>query len=251
MGGAFLAGALEALSGDVAADERSEGPSCVLSAVDHRQDKRMRYAVRDHDPNHDDIEAFLGRLQTALDERHLTLKGSTTDSSALSPDPLRQVFSDVPHQLCPFHVSQALTQGRLQAVAQERERLAQSTPPLQRGRVSSKEKAARRSARQSTSIQQKISDVFQERFVFVKRHVIRSARKRCMHSPRGRPQCRTLRESMDHLSALCDRRCRTQTALGKRKTLRQWVKRVQWLGETFKTVCSPHLEKALTCLDDK
>lgn len=188
MGGAFLDWALEEFSGDVAADELSEGPSCVLSVVDNRQDKRMLYAVRDHDPNHDDIAAFLGRLKTALDERNLTLKGITTDGSALYPAPLRQVFGDVPHQLCTFHVLKELTKGILKAVAKERERLAQSKPPLKRGRVSSKEKAARRSARQSKSIQQKISDVFQDRFLFVKRHLIRSERKRFMHITRGRPQ---------------------------------------------------------------
>jgi hypothetical protein len=69
MSGAFLDWALETFSGYVAADALSEGPSCVLSAVDNRQDKRMLYEVLDHDPNHDDIIAFLGRLKTALDER--------------------------------------------------------------------------------------------------------------------------------------------------------------------------------------
>jgi hypothetical protein len=50
MDGAFLDWALEALSGSVAVDELSEGPSCVLSAVDNRQDKRMLYEVLDHAP---------------------------------------------------------------------------------------------------------------------------------------------------------------------------------------------------------
>src|SRR4249920_3496284 len=49
MGGAFLAWALEALSGDAAVDERYEGPSCVLSAVENRPDKRVLYEVRDHE----------------------------------------------------------------------------------------------------------------------------------------------------------------------------------------------------------
>src|SRR5713226_5166936 len=68
MDGACLDWALEAFSGYVAADELYEGPYCVLSAVDNRQYKRMRYTVVDHDPNHDDITVFLGRLKTALDE---------------------------------------------------------------------------------------------------------------------------------------------------------------------------------------
>ena len=56
---------------------------------------------------------------------------------------------------------------------------------------------------------------------------------------------------MDHIYALFDRRCRTHTALGKLTKLRQWVSRFTWIGETLKKVFSPHLEKALTFLDDK
>jgi len=68
MDGAFLDWALATFSGYVAADELYEGPSCVLSAVDNRQYKRMLYTVLDHDPNHDDITVFLGRFKTALDD---------------------------------------------------------------------------------------------------------------------------------------------------------------------------------------
>jgi len=111
MSGAFLEWALTAFSGYVAADELYEGPYCVLSVVDNRQYKRMLYAVLDHDPTHDDIITFLGRLKTALEERHLTLQGITTDGSALSPEPIRAVFGAVPHQLCTFHVIKDLPKG--------------------------------------------------------------------------------------------------------------------------------------------
>jgi hypothetical protein len=53
-------------------------------------------AVLDHDANHDDIEAFLGRLQTALDDRHVALRGITTDGSPLSPELIRTMFGDGP-----------------------------------------------------------------------------------------------------------------------------------------------------------
>src|SRR6266403_5318049 len=170
MSGAFLEWALAAFSGYAAVDELSEGPYCVLSAVDNRQYKRVLYEVLDHDATHTDIEAFLGRLKTALDARGLALKGITTDGSALYPEPIRIVFGDVPHQLCPFHMLKDLTQGVLKAVAKARERLARSTPKLKRGRPSSKDHAAHRRARRSHNIQQKISDLFQDRFLFVKRH---------------------------------------------------------------------------------
>src|SRR5438128_7859674 len=168
MSGAFLEWALEAFSGYAAVDELYEGPYCVLSAVDNRQYKRVLYEVLDHDATHTDIEAFLGRLKTALDERGLALKGITTDGSALYPEPIRIVFGDVPHQLCTFHVIKDLTKGVLKAVAKERERFAQSQPRLKRRRPSSKKNEARRMARNSNGIQQNISDVFQDRFLFVK-----------------------------------------------------------------------------------
>src|SRR6266702_4769178 len=124
MGTAFLDWALTDFSGYVAVDELYDGPFCVLSVVDNRRYKRILYEVLDHNPNHDDITAFLLRLKTALDERTLTLKGITTDGSALYPEPIRTVFGKVPHPLCPFHVIKELTQGVLKAVAKARERLA-------------------------------------------------------------------------------------------------------------------------------
>ena len=251
MGGAFLEWALEAFSGYAAVDELYEGPYCVLSAVDNRQYKRILYEVLDHDPSHGEIEAFLRRLKTALDERELVLKGITTDGSALYPEPIRQVFGDVPHQICTFHVIKELTKGVLKAVAKERQRLAKCKPKLKRGRPSSKDKEARRLARKSKSIQQKISALFKDRFLFVKRRLTGSERKRLVHITRGLPHLRKLRDIMDHIYALFDRRCRTQTAVGKLKKLRQWVSRFKWIGETLKKVFSPNLEKALTFLDDK
>src|SRR5467141_2524803 len=251
MNGAFLDWALETFSGYVAADELYEGPYCVLSAVDNRQYKRILYEVLDHDPNHDDITAFLGRLKTALDDRDLVLKGITTDGSSRYPDPIRTVFGEVPHQLCTFHVIKELTQGVLKAVAKERERLTKSKPKLKRGRPSSKEKAARRLVRKSKQIQEKISDLFQHRFLLVKRRLKPSERKQFLHITRGLPHLRKLREIMEHIYALFDRRCHTQTALGKLRKLRHWVQRFTWIGDTLQKVFSPNLEKALIFLDDK
>src|SRR2546428_10458525 len=251
MGGAFLEWALESITDLATVDELYEVRYCVIAAVDKRQSKRVLYEVLEPDPRSGDTEGFLGRLSTAVDARNLALKGITTDGSALYPEPIRTVFGDVPHQLCTFHVIKELTQGILKAVATERERLAQSKPKLQRGRPSSKEKAARRLARKSKQIQEKISDLFQDRFLFVKRRLKPSERKQFLHITRGLPQLRKLREIMDHIYALFDRRCRTHTALGKLTKLRQWVSRFTWIGETLKKVFSPHLEKALTFLDDK
>jgi hypothetical protein len=96
----FLDWALADFSGSVAADELSDGPFCMLSAVDHRRDKRLLSDVVDHDPTHEDSRAFLGRLKMALTARDLTLVGMTTDGSALSPEPLAEVVGGVRHHIC-------------------------------------------------------------------------------------------------------------------------------------------------------
>src|SRR5207244_2722352 len=121
----FLDWALVDFSGYVAADELYDGPFCILSAVDNRCYKRILYDVLDHDPTHEDIRAFLGRLKTALEARDLTLVGITTDGSQLYPEPLAEVFGGVPHQICQFHVLKELTKGVLKGVAKERERMEQ------------------------------------------------------------------------------------------------------------------------------
>ena len=239
------------MSGYAAVDELYEGPDCGLSAVDNRQYKRVMYEVLDHDANHDDIEAFLGRLKTALDDRPLALKGITTAGSPLYPEPIRKVFGDVPHQLCTFHVMKDLTKGILRAVAKERERWGQTKPKVKRGRPSSQDKEARRWARKSKNIRQKISALFQDRFLFVTRRLQPSERKRLLHSTRGLPHLRKRRESMDSVYAVFDRRCRTQTALRKLKKRRHGVKRFTWIGDTLQKVFAPNLEKALIFLDDK
>src|SRR5256885_16755376 len=126
----FLDWALADFSGYVAADALYDGPFCMLSAVDNRCDKRILYDALDHDPTHEDIRAFLGRLKTALAARDLTLVGITTDGSALYPEPLAEVFGEVPHQICEFHVVKEVVKAVLGAVASARKGLAAKQPQL-------------------------------------------------------------------------------------------------------------------------
>ncbi len=119
-----------------AADELYDGPCCMLSAVDNRRDKRLLYDVLDHDPDHDDIRTFLGRLKTVLTARNLTLVGMTTDGSALSPAPLAEIFSGVPHHICTFHVLADVAKAVLGAVASARKKRAATQPKGPKGRPS-------------------------------------------------------------------------------------------------------------------
>ena len=132
----FLDWALADFSGYVAADELYDGPFCILSAVDNRCYKRILSEVLDHDPTHDDIRGFLGRLKMALTARDLTLVGMTTDGSALYPAPLAELFHGVPHQVCAFHVLAEVVKAVLGAVASARKRLAAQQPTWPKGRPS-------------------------------------------------------------------------------------------------------------------
>lgn len=245
----FLDWALADFSGYVAADEVYDGPFCILSAVDNRCYKRILYDILDHDPTHDDIRAFLRRLQTALSARNLTLVGITTDGSALYPAPLAELFSGVPHQICTFHVLADVGKAVLGAVASERKSLAAKQPKLPKGRPSTP--AAKQAARIKKRLAEQRAALFTSRYLFVQRHLNKTERKTLWRVSRGLPQLRALRAVMEQVYAWFDRRCRTQTALDNLAKLRRRLLRLPQWGETLKKLCSPTLEKALTFLDDK
>jgi hypothetical protein len=244
----YLDWGLAEFSGYIAADELYDGPFCVLSIVDNRTFKRLLYQVLDHDPDHKDITAFLHRFRMALRLRGLTLHGVTTDASPLYPEPLREVFGDVPHQICEFHIIKELTKAILRAVAKVRKQLAGRKLPAKRGRPSTPQ--AKRAARQRARLQQKIADLFEHRYLFVQHELTPAERRTLQKITRGLPQLRTLRDLMEEVYRLFDRRCRTDTALAKLAKLRQRVRRFKQVGKILNKLRSPNLDKALTFLDD-
>lgn len=236
-------------SGYIAADELYDGPFCVLSIVDNHTFRRITYEVLDHDPAHADMERFFRTFQAALQKPGLVLQGITTDGSALYPEPISTVFGNIPHQVCEFHVIKELTKAVLRAVAKVRKELATAKPKLGRGRPSSP--ATRKAARRRKQIEQKVGNLFQHRYLFVQHDLTPAQRRTLLRITRGRPELRTLREIMDQVYRLFDRRCRTETALEKLARLRRRVRRFKSIGKTLQKLFSPNLEKALTFLDDK
>jgi len=179
----------------------------------------------------------------------LTLFGVTTDGSALYPVPLVEVFGDVPHQICTFHLVAEVGKAVLGAVASARKGLAATQPKLPRGRPSTQ--AAKAAARTKKRLAGQGAALFTHRYLFVQRHLNKTERKTLWRVSRGLPQVQTLRTIMEQVFALFERRCRSQTALDKLATLRRRVQRFTALGDTLKKLFSPMLEKALTFLDDK
>ena len=247
MATAYLDAALADFSGYIAADELYDGPFCVLSIVDNHRFRRLTYRVLDHNPTHADIIRFFKDFKTKLDARGLTLQGITTDGSPLYPVPIEQVFGEAPHQICEFHVIKELTQAILRAVAQVRKQLKASMPSLGRGRPSAQTKKA---ARRRKRIANKVADLFTHRHLFVKHHLTASEKRTLKRITRGLPYLRTLRDTMDEVYRLFDRRCRTDTALEKLARLRRRVRRFKHVGRTLNKLFSENLDKALTFLDD-
>jgi hypothetical protein len=231
----------------MAADELYDGPYCVLSIVDNRTFRRLIYEVLDHDPTHEDIRRFFGRFKAILEARGLTLYGITTDASPLYPVPIAEVFGDVNHQVCEFHTIAELTKAVLRAVAKVRKTLAARLPMLPRGRPS---KATRRRASRRNRLQKQIADLFDHRHLFVQRQLTPEQMRTLQRITRGLPQLRSLREIMNEVYRLFDRRCCTHTALAKLARLRRRVRRFKDVGRTLQKLFSPNLEKALTFLND-
>jgi transposase len=245
----YLDWGLADFSGYIAADELYDGPFCVLSIVDNRTFKRLLYQVLDHDPDHQDITAFFHRFRMALRLRGLALQGVTTDASPLYPEPLREVFGNVPHQICEFHIIKELTKTILRAVAKVRKKLAAQKPAGKRGRPTTP--AAKRLARRRQRLQQRVADLFEHRHLFVQHDLTLTEQRTLQTITRGLPQLRTLRDLMEEVYRLFDRRCRTDTALAKLAKLRQRVRRFKQVGTILNKLRSPNLDKALTFLDDK
>ena len=152
------------------------------------------------------------------------------------------------HQVCRFHILADLNEAVLRAVAQVRKHLAAQKPKLPRGRPGTPE--AKRKARRCRYLERKIGDLFEHRHLFVRRQLTPAEHRILQRISRGLPQLRALREVVEEIYRLFDRRCRTETALAKLARLRTRVGRFKGLGPIFQKLRSPDLEKALTYLDD-
>jgi hypothetical protein len=244
----YIEHALLNFSGYIAADELYDGPFCVLFIVDNHNFKRLCYEVLDHDPTNEDIKRFFRRFKQMLNDHVLTLKGITTDGSPLYPEAIAEIFGDVEHQSCQFHVIKEISKDIIKAVTAVRKELKQKKLKRQRGRPSGK--LAKRIASENKRIQIRIAELFENRYLFVK-HILSNKEKKMLHRiTRVLGQLRTLRSIMDEVYRLFDRRCRTDTALEKLGKLRRRIQRFVKLRSTLKKLWSPNLEKALTFLDD-
>jgi hypothetical protein len=244
----YLDEALANFSGYLAIDELYDGSFCVLSLVDNRRYHRLAFRVLDHKPTRKDVRAFLREFKAQLDQRGLSVRGITTDGSSLYPKVLKKLWPGVPHQRCRFHVVKEIVRAVLRALAKLRKEMKATIPKQRRGRP---RKTQRLRARQSRRLKTRVAELFQHRHLFVRHHLSTAQKRLLKKLMRGLPQLRALRDIMDEVYRLFDRRCRMATALRRLAKLRRRVQRFKRLRRALAKLHSPTLEKALLFLDDK
>lgn len=250
----YLDWALGEFSGYVAVDELYDGPFCVLSAVDNRTFRRLIYEVLDHPPTQADIRRFLERLKTHVQARQKRISGVTNHGRfPVVPRTSGRRSSGGPSSdlRVPRH------RGNHQGDSQGRDSSSQGADgsdaeaKLARGRPTTPE--AKRKATQKRRLQERVQLLFKHRYLFVQ-HDLSSAEQATLRKiTRGIPLLRilrTLRQIMDEVYRLFDRRCRTETALARLACLRVRVGRLPKVAKILRKLFSPSLEKALTFLDD-
>jgi transposase-like protein len=244
----YLDEALANFSGYLAIDELHDGPCYVISIVDNRRYNRLAFRVLEHAPTKDDGLAFLTEFKAELDKRHLKVRGITTDGSALYPKALKKLWPGVPHQSCRFHILMEIAKAVLRALTKLRKEMKAALPKFKRGHpTKEQQKLTRRFMRRK----QRLAELFKHRHLFVKRQLSRAEKEVLKRLVRGQPQLRALREIMDEVYRLFDRRCKTATALRRLEKLRQRLRRFKRLARALGKLFSPNLEKALEFLDDK
>jgi hypothetical protein len=147
-------------------------------------------------------------------------------------------------------VLKEITKAVLHALAGVRKELARQMPKQPRGRPR-RDATSQRRVRQAARRKERSAELFAHRHLFVRRKLSGSKRRRRHQLTRGRPRLRRLRQVMEEVYRLFDRRCRTPTALTKLARLRRRLKRFRQLGQALDKLHGPALEKALTYLDDR
>ena len=230
-------------------DEVYDGPYTIFYAVDPAAKTRVAFLVTEEGATEATARRFLIQLQTYP----LVVIGVTTDGSSIYPRPLAEVFPGARHQVCEFHTVKDMNLLALRAVAGVRKRLRALLLPRRKGRPAKRmSPQARRQARQEQAIRDRIAALWENRYLFVQKHLTACKQARLKRITRGQPPLRALRELIVTVYQLFDRRCSTATALKKLDRLRRrhLFAHFPTLHPLVRKLQSPNLEKALEFLDD-
>ena len=244
----FLDNALQGFSGYIAIDELYDGPFCYLSLVDAKSQRRLVFHILEGSPEKGDVARLLSHFKTQLILRDLALLGVTTDGSLLYPEAIQDLFPGVTHQICRFHMVKEINQAVLHVVAAVRRRLRASIPKRPRGRPT---KASQRMNTKIEKLEALHKDLFDQRYLFVRRKMKKSERDTLERISRPFPELRQLREVVEEMYRLYDGRRKTPGALAKLEVLRRRVERIKKLSKHLGRIMSANMDKSLAYLDIK
>ena len=233
-------------SGYIAVDELYDGSFCCLSLVDAKSQRRILFEVLEKSPEKHDVALLLSRFKTELVLRDLTLLGIVTDGSPLYPEAIAELFPGVTHQVCRFHVVKEINKAVLHSVAAVRRRLRARIPTRPRGRPT---KASRRVCARIERLEAQHKDLFDHRYLFVRRNLKPAERNTLERISRLFPELLQLRGVVEEMYRLYDGRCKTLTAVKKLEALRKRLKRMGKLSKCLGRLASANTAKSLAYLD--
>jgi transposase-like protein len=230
---------LDQFSGTLCVDELHLGRFTLLLATDPLSNLPVAFAlVATNDQDH--MRRFLQNLKNW----GLIPRVVITDDSNLYPAVLAELWPDVEHQLCVFHVIKNINKLILKGVRRMRQamsRRGKAGRKQKRGRKSKKAKAAAR--RRGLTVKEKANFVFKHRYLIVKRreNMTDSDRDNLRRMLEYLPELSTLRRFADQIYWLFDTPKNYHQAGCRRSVILR--------DEEFRAV--PELVKAMEQLDDE
>src|SRR5262245_22045862 len=205
---------LEHFSGTLCVDELHLGRMTLLLATDPLQDLPVAFALVDKN-DHDHMRRFLTNLKTW----GLVPEVVVTDGSNLYPEILVELWPDVRHQLCVFHVLKELHKLVLDAVRRLRRGLSRRG---NRGRKRKRGRPAKnRARRRGQTDKEKAAFVFEHRWLVVKHRDRMSAQDKADLATMVSylPELKTLRDFVDRLELLFEKDQSEALAWGRHAAL--------------------------------
>ena len=153
-------------SGVICIDEVHEGGSTILYATDPLNDFTIHFDIVDkNDQEH--MDAFLAGLR----EKGIVAQVAITDGSPLYKDALQEIWRDIEHQLCVFHVIKEVNKLVLDAVRDIKNKIKRQGNKgrkRRRGRLS-KQQQKRRAARKTMTKKEQANFIWQHQHLIVKK----------------------------------------------------------------------------------
>lgn len=247
---ARLRWAVRNFSGVVCVDEVHDGPRTILYATDPLNNFTLDFEIveRNDQPH---MDAFL----TALRDKGIVPRVAITDGSPLYKDALREIWQEIEHQLCVFHVIKEVNKLILDAVRHVKNKIKRQGNKgrkRRRGRPSPLDKRRRTASKRQTRKDQ-------ARFIWRHQHLIVKKAEAMTEEDKAAlgkmleivPQLKTLRRFNRDFYRLFERNLTKQQARYRRSRManNQAYQSNSFLALALGKLRKERFEKIITFLD--